>query len=225
MAGRHKSFSPCWPLLRRNLRNQASSMDINLDPGWPQSARGRSRRHRDSARRRAGQIRVRQGIRRDLRRPLPAHRDVLSRQLRLHPAHVVGRRRSLRRAGRSPGAGGARRGHPLPPGRRAADGRRGRQRRENSWPCRSTTCIPFYKGIASFRDLPKVMCDQIAHFFQHYKDLEKGKWVTIVHWLDTRKPSNWSWTGLRGPNAARQPRNPPSAKARSADYRPPLMPG
>jgi inorganic pyrophosphatase len=28
------------------------------------------------------------------------------------------------------------------------------------------------------------MCEQIAHFFQHYKDLEKGKWVTIVNWLD-----------------------------------------
>jgi inorganic pyrophosphatase len=28
------------------------------------------------------------------------------------------------------------------------------------------------------------MCEQIAHFFQHYKDLEKGKWVTVVKWLD-----------------------------------------
>jgi inorganic pyrophosphatase len=28
------------------------------------------------------------------------------------------------------------------------------------------------------------MCDQIAHFFQHYKDLEKGKWVSITKWLD-----------------------------------------
>jgi inorganic pyrophosphatase len=24
----------------------------------------------------------------------------------------------------------------------------------------------------------------MAHFFQHYKDLEKDKWVTIVRWLD-----------------------------------------
>ena len=36
----------------------------------------------------------------------------------------------------------------------------------------------------SYRDLPAIMCEQIAHFFQHYKDLEKGKWVTIVNWLD-----------------------------------------
>ena len=26
--------------------------------------------------------------------------------------------------------------------------------------------------------------DQIAHFFQHYKDLEKGKSVEIVRWAD-----------------------------------------
>jgi inorganic pyrophosphatase len=43
---------------------------------------------------------------------------------------------------------------------------------------------PFYKDVRSYRDLPLMMCDQIAHFFQHYKDLEKGKWVTIVKWLD-----------------------------------------
>ena len=43
---------------------------------------------------------------------------------------------------------------------------------------------PFYSGVQSYRDLPPIMCEQIAHFFQHYKDLEKGKWVTIVRWLD-----------------------------------------
>jgi len=43
---------------------------------------------------------------------------------------------------------------------------------------------PFYTGIRSYRDRPPIMCEQIAHFFRHYKDLEKGKWVTIVNWLD-----------------------------------------
>jgi inorganic pyrophosphatase len=42
---------------------------------------------------------------------------------------------------------------------------------------------PFYKGVSSYEDLPDVMLEQIAHFFQHYKDLEKGKWVTIVRWV------------------------------------------
>ena len=45
---------------------------------------------------------------------------------------------------------------------------------------------PFYADIRSYRDLPPILCEQIAHFFQHYKDLEKGKWVTIVKWLDVK---------------------------------------
>ena len=45
---------------------------------------------------------------------------------------------------------------------------------------------PLYSNIRSYRDLPPIMCEQIAHFFQHYKDLEKGKWVTIVKWLDVK---------------------------------------
>ena len=42
---------------------------------------------------------------------------------------------------------------------------------------------PYYKGILNYNNLPQVLLDQIAHFFQHYKDLEKGKWVTIVRWV------------------------------------------
>ena len=44
---------------------------------------------------------------------------------------------------------------------------------------------PYYAGLGSYRDLPPVMIEQIAHFFRHYKDLEKGKWVTIVRWVGT----------------------------------------
>ena len=42
---------------------------------------------------------------------------------------------------------------------------------------------PYYTGIQSYEDLPVILREQIAHFFQHYKDLEKGKWVTIVRWV------------------------------------------
>jgi inorganic pyrophosphatase len=45
---------------------------------------------------------------------------------------------------------------------------------------------PFYTGVQSYKDLPVIMCEQISHFFQHYKDLEKGKWVSIVKWLDAQ---------------------------------------
>ncbi len=43
---------------------------------------------------------------------------------------------------------------------------------------------PFYSDVKSFRDLPTVLIEQIAHFFRHYKDLEKGKWTTVGKWVD-----------------------------------------
>ena len=43
---------------------------------------------------------------------------------------------------------------------------------------------PYFDGIVNYNDLPQIMLDQIDHFFRHYKDLEKGKWVTIARWLD-----------------------------------------
>jgi len=42
-----------------------------------------------------------------------------------------------------------------------------------------------YSSMNSVRDLPKSLLDSIAHFFDHYKDLETGKWVNIEGWVDT----------------------------------------
>jgi inorganic pyrophosphatase len=61
---------------------------------------------------------------------------------------------------------------------------------------------PFYEGVRSYKDLPSTLTDQIAHFFQHYKDLEKGKWVTIVRWVDEAKAERMILEGIR--RAARQ---------------------
>ena len=43
---------------------------------------------------------------------------------------------------------------------------------------------PFYSNISKPADLPATLIEQIAHFFEHYKDLEHGKWVTIGAWKD-----------------------------------------
>lgn len=43
---------------------------------------------------------------------------------------------------------------------------------------------PMYKAIQSTADLPELLLNQIEHFFEHYKDLEKGKWVKIQGWAD-----------------------------------------
>ena len=44
--------------------------------------------------------------------------------------------------------------------------------------------LPYYRDISSYRGLPEILRDQIAHFFAHYKDLEPDKWVKIVRWAD-----------------------------------------
>ena len=41
---------------------------------------------------------------------------------------------------------------------------------------------PLYKDVESVRSLQPLIRDQIQHFFEHYKDLEKGKWVKIEGW-------------------------------------------
>jgi len=40
-----------------------------------------------------------------------------------------------------------------------------------------------YRDVQSPRDLPPLMTAQIAHFFEHYKDLEPGKWVRVGSWV------------------------------------------
>ena len=40
-----------------------------------------------------------------------------------------------------------------------------------------------YRGIRSPRDLPEARLAAITHFFQHYKDLERGKWVKVRGWV------------------------------------------
>ncbi len=39
-----------------------------------------------------------------------------------------------------------------------------------------------YIDVHTIEDLPKMQVEQIAHFFQRYKDLEEGKWVNIDRW-------------------------------------------
>jgi inorganic pyrophosphatase len=39
-----------------------------------------------------------------------------------------------------------------------------------------------YERIQSYTDLPDITVAQIQHFFEHYKDLEPGKWVKVVRW-------------------------------------------
>ncbi len=42
---------------------------------------------------------------------------------------------------------------------------------------------PCYKKVTTFEDISEDKLAKIAHFFQHYKDLEEGKWVKIEGWF------------------------------------------
>jgi inorganic pyrophosphatase len=43
---------------------------------------------------------------------------------------------------------------------------------------------PEYSHITEVTQLPQIKLDAMKHFFEHYKDLEKGKWVKITGWAD-----------------------------------------
>ncbi|HIP90080.1 MAG TPA: inorganic diphosphatase [Candidatus Nanopusillus sp.] len=41
---------------------------------------------------------------------------------------------------------------------------------------------PRFKDIKDISDVPGIILDQIKHFFEHYKELEPGKWVKVKGW-------------------------------------------
>ena len=51
-------------------------------------------------------------------------------------------------------------------------------------------CVPHnkvhtqYSEVTEVAQLPAIIRDAIRHFFEHYKDLEKGKWVKVTGWAD-----------------------------------------
>ena len=46
----------------------------------------------------------------------------------------------------------------------------------------SETTTKRYDNVREYDDLPEITLQQIQHFFEHYKDLEPGKWVRIDDW-------------------------------------------
>jgi inorganic pyrophosphatase len=61
---------------------------------------------------------------------------------------------------------------------------------------------PFHSDISSWRQLPSIMTEQIAHFFQHYKDLEKGKSTHIIGWAEPEETAELIRRGMELHKAA-----------------------
>lgn len=43
---------------------------------------------------------------------------------------------------------------------------------------------PVHRNVRSYKDVPELDLARIAHFFEHYKDLEPNKWVKVEGWGD-----------------------------------------
>lgn len=51
----------------------------------------------------------------------------------------------------------------------------------------STKLTRRYEKVENYSDLPQITLQQIEHFFSHYKDLEKNKWVRVLGWGDAER--------------------------------------
>ncbi|MCD6046503.1 MAG: inorganic pyrophosphatase [Gammaproteobacteria bacterium] len=61
-----------------------------------------------------------------------------------------------------------------------------------------TSLTTLYADVKSFKDIPTNILDQIAHFFEHYKDLEPNKWVKVDQWLGVEAAHAEIEAGIKG---------------------------
>jgi inorganic pyrophosphatase len=53
------------------------------------------------------------------------------------------------------------------------------------------------RNVQSYRDLPEIDLARIAHFFEHYKDLEPNKWVKILGWAGPERAQELILQGIK----------------------------
>lgn len=66
---------------------------------------------------------------------------------------------------------------------------------------------PMYRNVTSPRDLPQILLDQIAHFFEHYKDLEPGKFVKVQGWVELEDAKREILEGVKTFQSAKEKPN------------------
>lgn len=47
----------------------------------------------------------------------------------------------------------------------------------------TTKLSKMYQSVETYKDIPQHLLLSLEHFFNHYKDLEEGKWVKIDGWV------------------------------------------
>ncbi|WP_028310157.1 inorganic diphosphatase [Derxia gummosa] len=56
---------------------------------------------------------------------------------------------------------------------------------------------PLFTHWQGIKDVPEIRLKQIQHFFEHYKDLEAGKWVKVLGWDDKEAAHGEILDGLK----------------------------
>jgi inorganic pyrophosphatase len=60
-----------------------------------------------------------------------------------------------------------------------------------------------YESVHNYTDLPEITINQIQHFFEHYKDLEKNKWVKVIGWGDAKEAQSLILEAIERAKAAK----------------------
>jgi inorganic pyrophosphatase len=61
-----------------------------------------------------------------------------------------------------------------------------------------------YENVHEYTDLPDITLKQIEHFFEHYKDLEPGKWVKVIGWGNAEEARAMIMAGYDRANAVKK---------------------
>lgn len=62
---------------------------------------------------------------------------------------------------------------------------------------------PYHDNVEKIEDVRPIMREQIAHFFTHYKDLEKGKWSKPGQWGSAEDAGRLILEGIERAKAAK----------------------
>jgi inorganic pyrophosphatase len=63
---------------------------------------------------------------------------------------------------------------------------------------------PLYRTVQTYSDMPTLLLDQISHFFEHYKDLEPGKFVKVNGWRGGEEAKKEILEGVQRYNDAKE---------------------
>jgi inorganic pyrophosphatase len=64
--------------------------------------------------------------------------------------------------------------------------------------------LPVYSKLQNVDDVPELTLRQIQHFFEHYKDLEQGKWVKVEGWAGPNEAKQEILDGVKNYEAKQQ---------------------